>query len=657
MKSPSQPLPTVLDEHSKSSAETSPDDGPFPRHEKFGIKLKLSLAVSCLAALTAIASLVSWYVFGNIGHSVTRVTEESLPGIVAALGLAEKSNEIAIAVPALVASRTQEDRVLENAALTRRMDELAALIQGVGHGDAGLEAKGRLTSLEEALREKLTDLDNVVEDRLNLYADIRNRHRNLARIHEGFLGVIEPLVDDAVFDLVMTGELVSAENASAVSDLVEGGVTHLDHLLTLNAEINLIAGLLAEGSRAEEAALIEPVRESFQAATASVLRNLGGLPANLREPFLEGQIETLLAFGEGPSGVFEHRLNLLASGAGESAAERDRQVVAIEMAHERVLLTLAPLIDDAAFDLVLTTEQVARQSEAAVTALIEGGAHILHLVLTVRSETNLAAGLLNQGAFASEQSLLLPLGERFDAAEGQVLRMLGDVPSSLDTADLRSTTTDLLELGKGSDSLFALRYAELRQQDHARHLLTESRDLTAQLNLEVERWVEEARVKSREAALRSSEAISGGKLVMIALSAAALLGAASVMFLYVGPRLIQPLEDITGAMSALAAGDTSVDIPGRDRHDELGRMAQALGVFRDTAVEVQASNLREIQETRRRLSDAIESISEGFSLYDADDRLVVCNSKYRSLLYPGFAEEIVPGMTFQAIVRLSLIHI
>jgi len=85
-------------------------------------------------------------------------------------------------------------------------------------------------------------------------------------------------------------------------------------------------------------------------------------------------------------------------------------------------------------------------------------------------------------------------------------------------------------------------------------------------------------------------------------------------------------------MSGLAAGDTSIDVPGRDRGDEIGRMAEALGIFRDTAVEVQRSNLREIREGRGRLTVAIESISEAFSLYDGEDRLVVCNNKYRTLL-------------------------
>lgn len=36
--------------------------------------------------------------------------------------------------------------------------------------------------------------------------------------------------------------------------------------------------------------------------------------------------------------------------------------------------------------------------------------------------------------------------------------------------------------------------------------------------------------------------------------------------------------------------------------------------------------------SRSRLFEAIESISEGFSLYDADDRLVLCNSRYRDMM-------------------------
>ena len=65
--------------------------------------------------------------------------------------------------------------------------------------------------------------------------------------------------------------------------------------------------------------------------------------------------------------------------------------------------------------------------------------------------------------------------------------------------------------------------------------------------------------------------------------------------------------------------------------------------------------LRQAEQARiqseRRLTEAIESISEGFSLYDADDRLVVSNSTYRKLLYSGIEDIVVPGVSFETIVR------
>src|ERR687891_1769067 len=53
----------------------------------------------------------------------------------------------------------------------------------------------------------------------------------------------------------------------------------------------------------------------------------------------------------------------------------------------------------------------------------------------------------------------------------------------------------------------------------------------------------------------------------------------------------------------------------------------------------------EATAARRRLTDALESISEGFFLFDVDDRLVECNSRFRKL-YPGLADIVVPGVSF-----------
>jgi class 3 adenylate cyclase len=67
------------------------------------------------------------------------------------------------------------------------------------------------------------------------------------------------------------------------------------------------------------------------------------------------------------------------------------------------------------------------------------------------------------------------------------------------------------------------------------------------------------------------------------------------------------------------------------------------------------TELKEAEEARlrseRQLVDAIESISEGFACYDAEDRLVVCNSCYRALLYAGTSDPPAAGMSYESIIR------
>jgi PAS domain S-box-containing protein len=67
--------------------------------------------------------------------------------------------------------------------------------------------------------------------------------------------------------------------------------------------------------------------------------------------------------------------------------------------------------------------------------------------------------------------------------------------------------------------------------------------------------------------------------------------------------------------------------------------------------------LRRAEDARKRsekhLIEAIESISEGFVLYDAEDRLVLSNSRYRELLHSGRHADVSPGVTFENLIRGS----
>lgn len=70
----------------------------------------------------------------------------------------------------------------------------------------------------------------------------------------------------------------------------------------------------------------------------------------------------------------------------------------------------------------------------------------------------------------------------------------------------------------------------------------------------------------------------------------------------------------------------------------------------------EAAKAREQAETARlRLFAAIESVSEGFVLFDAQDRLALFNQRYLTF-WPGMADEIHAGMSFSEMVHLAVQH-
>jgi PAS domain S-box-containing protein len=57
---------------------------------------------------------------------------------------------------------------------------------------------------------------------------------------------------------------------------------------------------------------------------------------------------------------------------------------------------------------------------------------------------------------------------------------------------------------------------------------------------------------------------------------------------------------------------------------------------------------RDEQVSRTRMHEAIESIADGFCLFDTQDRLLECNQRYREIM--DFGEPITHGMTFETIM-------
>ena len=95
--------------------------------------------------------------------------------------------------------------------------------------------------------------------------------------------------------------------------------------------------------------------------------------------------------------------------------------------------------------------------------------------------------------------------------------------------------------------------------------------------------------------------------------------------------------------------ETAIALEAKVR-DRTGDLARALDTLAATNAEL-ARSQAEAEGARRRLVDAIESSNEGLAIFDAEDRLVLCNATYLGL-WPRVAERIRPGVTFSAIVEM-----
>jgi PAS domain S-box-containing protein len=105
----------------------------------------------------------------------------------------------------------------------------------------------------------------------------------------------------------------------------------------------------------------------------------------------------------------------------------------------------------------------------------------------------------------------------------------------------------------------------------------------------------------------------------------------------------------------LSVAPTTATIFGEWRQKAIftaGTMLGLLGLVTLLAFALRRQ-LRQTERSDARLVEAIESISEGFVIYDENDRFVLCNEAYRRLYFEN-AAAMVPGTRYEDIMRAAL---
>lgn len=206
---------------------------------------------------------------------------------------------------------------------------------------------------------------------------------------------------------------------------------------------------------------------------------------------------------------------------------------------------------------------------------------------------------------------------------------------------------------------------EFEQLSSAR--FSESEDITYDTGDQV------LRIGSLRIALNETRlgVLAGERLSLVVLLAGILLAAVVAATLTANRRIIgRPLSLIMDSINyAHVKGDRkAVDWKS---HDEIGGVVAAFNEMQERQdayerqlrsandelerrVEERTAELASAESTaseaRGQLTDAIESISEGFALYDGDDRLIVANRRYREIMLGEGDTALPPDTTFKAIL-------
>jgi signal transduction histidine kinase len=307
----------------------------------------------------------------------------------------------------------------------------------------------------------------------------------------------------------------------------------------------------------------------------------------------------------------------------------------------RVLLVSAVLIAILAGMTFYTTAKLAANSRAvAETAELAALSQLANQTRTAFGEyrywlTDLAVSLLRLSelnAKAAKERLLAKLDE---LARGR--------------PEVAKTIKQELQQFE-SDATRAVEEYTADQRVIGNTFLASARQHSIAIDARITSFVEDLNREAAEARNRLQADVARTRLIAaIAVALAVLLGLAATLIVL--RSISKPLDDVVAAMAGISGGDLDAPIPA-PAPDEIGAMARTLELFRSSIIErTKLSAHRD--EQRRMIQTAIETISDGFALFDPDDRLVLCNSRFREL-YPKLDDMAQPGTPFSAILKAGV---
>jgi signal transduction histidine kinase len=303
-----------------------------------GVRTKLVLAISLVAAMTVLSGIVSWFYYTAIESLLITVLQDQTPTISSSLKLAEASSRFATATLAFNTTRNQLQRQSVAVALDQQiahLDEILATLRRTSIDKTRLDLiQGLVGTLERNLEQQ----NQLVSTRLDLQTRIRRVLADLRASHLVFLAALRAAMP---------------ESSGTEADRVR-------RLWDMESTADRMVRTWYEADKLERLEALVGARSTFEADRSHLAGLVAALPGNGAEAAqLRRAAQVLAQPGAWAGEGFEHLEELLRTLATLRTLDSDNGNTV-----SRLSIAVVQLVDDVQATAEATGQQAGEQIAA-----------------------------------------------------------------------------------------------------------------------------------------------------------------------------------------------------------------------------------------------------------------------------------------------------